>query len=234
MPNVMGREFPYTSEGMAAAEQYSQALGMRDGGMMGFRPVGYQGGGSVPAGYRDGDVVMDEQNRIALIEYLMDALKMNDPSTFLGMSNADLMRAREKVDADALEKERQRQQVPPPAPQMNYGQDDPGMNYGQDDPGMNYGQADPGMNFGPVAMNRGGIMSLREGGLASYGPGGGGVVNQLQDLGGRAEEFASSVQDTIGGGGMNFGPQLVSSGELATGAAPMLGQLRPSPFRQQI
>ena len=83
-------------------------------------------------------------------------------------------------------------------------------------------------------MNRGGIMSLREGGLASYGPGGGGVVNQLQDLGGRAEEFASSVQDTIGGGGMNFGPQLVSSGELATGAAPMLGQLRPSPFRQQI
>ena len=216
MPNVMGREFPYTSEGMAAAEQYSQALGMRDGGMMGFRPVGYQGGGSVPAGYRDGDVVMDEQNRIALIEYLMDALKMNDPSTFLGMSNADLMRAREKVDADALEKERQRQQVPPPAPQMNYGQDDPGM------------------NFGPVAMNRGGIMSLREGGLASYGPGGGGVVNQLQDLGGRAEEFASSVQDTIGGGGMNFGPQLVSSGELATGAAPMLGQLRPSPFRQQI
>ena len=225
MPNVMGREFPYTSEGMAAAEQYSQALGMRDGGMMGFRPVGYQGGGSVPAGYRDGDVVMDEQNRIALIEYLMDALKMNDPSTFLGMSNADLMRAREKVDADALEKERQRQQVPPPAPQMNYG---------QDDPGMNYGQADPGMNFGPVAMNRGGIMSLREGGLASYGPGGGGVVNQLQDLGGRAEEFASSVQDTIGGGGMNFGPQLVSSGELATGAAPMLGQLRPSPFRQQI
>ena len=37
MPNVMGREFPYTAEGMAAAQQYSQAMGMRDGGMMGFR-----------------------------------------------------------------------------------------------------------------------------------------------------------------------------------------------------
>ena len=41
MPNVMGREFPYTPEGMAAARQYSQAMGMRDGGPMGFRPLGY-------------------------------------------------------------------------------------------------------------------------------------------------------------------------------------------------
>ena len=40
MPNVMGREFPYTAEGMAAAQQYEQAMGMRGGGMMGFRPVG--------------------------------------------------------------------------------------------------------------------------------------------------------------------------------------------------
>ena len=47
MPNVMGREFPYTPEGMAAAQQYSQALGMRDGGMMGFRPIGMQAGGDV-------------------------------------------------------------------------------------------------------------------------------------------------------------------------------------------
>ena len=45
MPNVMGREFPYTPEGMAAAQQYSQAMGMRDGGPMGFRPVGMQAGG---------------------------------------------------------------------------------------------------------------------------------------------------------------------------------------------
>jgi hypothetical protein len=41
MPNVMGREFPYTPGGMAAARQYSQAMGMRDGGPMGFRPLGY-------------------------------------------------------------------------------------------------------------------------------------------------------------------------------------------------
>jgi hypothetical protein len=45
MPNVMGREFPYTPEGMAAAQQYKQAIGMRDGGMMGFRPIGMQAGG---------------------------------------------------------------------------------------------------------------------------------------------------------------------------------------------
>ena len=44
MPNVMGREFPYTPQGMAAAEQYKQAMGMRDGGMMGFRPIGYANG----------------------------------------------------------------------------------------------------------------------------------------------------------------------------------------------
>jgi len=51
MPNVAGREFAYTPQGMAAAEQYKQSLGMRGGGMMGFRPVGYQGGGGVGAGF---------------------------------------------------------------------------------------------------------------------------------------------------------------------------------------
>jgi len=44
MPNVMGREFPYTPEGIAAAERYRQAVGMRNGGMMGFRPLGYADG----------------------------------------------------------------------------------------------------------------------------------------------------------------------------------------------
>ena len=44
MPNVMGREFPYTPEGMAAAEQYRRTFGMRDGGMLGFRPIGYAEG----------------------------------------------------------------------------------------------------------------------------------------------------------------------------------------------
>ena len=55
MPNVMGREFPYTPQGMAQAQQYKEALGMRDGGSMGFRPVGYEAGG--PVGYADGDAV---------------------------------------------------------------------------------------------------------------------------------------------------------------------------------
>ena len=49
MPNVMGREFPYTPEGMAQAEQYKQAMGMRGGGMMGFRPLGYADGDLVTA-----------------------------------------------------------------------------------------------------------------------------------------------------------------------------------------
>ena len=52
MPNVMGRVFPYTPEGMAAAEDYRSSMGMRGGGMMGFRPVGYQ----------DGDLVDEELN----------------------------------------------------------------------------------------------------------------------------------------------------------------------------
>ena len=47
MPNVMGRDFPYTPEGMTAAQQYSQAMGMRDGGPMGFRPISYANGGPV-------------------------------------------------------------------------------------------------------------------------------------------------------------------------------------------
>ena len=54
MPNVMGREFPYTPEGMAAAEDYRSSMGMRGGGMLGFRPVGYQ----------DGDLVDEELNTV--------------------------------------------------------------------------------------------------------------------------------------------------------------------------
>jgi hypothetical protein len=54
MPNVMGREFPYTPEGMAAAEDYRSSMGMRGGGMLGFRPVGYQ------EGTREGSLVGDD------------------------------------------------------------------------------------------------------------------------------------------------------------------------------
>ena len=52
MPNVMGREFPYTPEGMAAADNYRRAMGMRGGGMMGFRPLGYKDGGTPSPGLR--------------------------------------------------------------------------------------------------------------------------------------------------------------------------------------
>lgn len=49
MPNVMGREFPYTPQGMAEAEQYRQAVGMRGGGMMGFRPIAMADAGDAEA-----------------------------------------------------------------------------------------------------------------------------------------------------------------------------------------
>ena len=52
MPNVMGREFPYTPEGMAAADNYRRAMEMRGGGMMGFRPLGYKDGGTPSPGLR--------------------------------------------------------------------------------------------------------------------------------------------------------------------------------------
>ena len=55
MPNVAGREFPYTPQGMAAAEQYKQSLGMRNGGTAGFRPLGYAHGGGVES---DSDIAM--------------------------------------------------------------------------------------------------------------------------------------------------------------------------------
>ena len=53
MPNVAGREFPYTPQGMAAADRYRQSQGMRHGGMMGFRPLGYAKGGDVTAANDD-------------------------------------------------------------------------------------------------------------------------------------------------------------------------------------
>ena len=61
MPNVMGQEFPYTPEGMAAAQQYAQAMGMRGGGSMGFRPIGMQEGG-------DADMVKLAKNLYALMQ----------------------------------------------------------------------------------------------------------------------------------------------------------------------
>ena len=109
MPNVMGREFPYTAEGMAAAQQYSQGMGMRDGGSMGFRPVGYDEGG--PVGYADGDVVLDDQSRAAVIEKLMDMTGMG-PNTFVPLTNGQLINAVQKVEADALAAQMQQMQGP--------------------------------------------------------------------------------------------------------------------------
>ena len=104
MPNVMGREFPYTPQGMAAARQYSQAMGIRDGGSMGFRPVGYA----------DGDVVLDDQTRSAIIEKLMDMTGMG-ANTFVGLSNEQLTAAVQKVEADALAAQMQQEQRSAPS-----------------------------------------------------------------------------------------------------------------------
>jgi hypothetical protein len=58
MPNVAGREFPYTPQGMAAADRYRQSQGMRHGGPMGFRPLGYQDGSLVePRGKSISDAI---------------------------------------------------------------------------------------------------------------------------------------------------------------------------------
>ena len=104
MPNVMGREFPYTPQGMAAARQYSQAMGMRDGGSMGFRPVGYA----------DGDFVMDSETRSAIIGKLMDMTGMG-PNTFVDLSNEQLTAAVQKVEADALAAQMQQEQRSAPS-----------------------------------------------------------------------------------------------------------------------
>ena len=86
MPNVMGREFPYTPEGMAAAEQYKQSVGMRDGGSMGFRPVGYANGSP-------GVAVGDEDMKMAAIQEIMQITGMTDPGPLLEMSMAELTNA---------------------------------------------------------------------------------------------------------------------------------------------
>jgi len=84
MPNVMGREFPYTPQGMAAARQYSQAMGMRDGGSMGFRPVGYANGGAAGS-----EVPTD-------VQFIFDGLvaatrgSVQDVASYIESNNRDL------------------------------------------------------------------------------------------------------------------------------------------------
>ena len=153
MPNVMGREFPYTPQGMAAARQYSQAMGMRDGGSMGFRPVGYA----------DGDFVMDSETRSAIIGKLMDMTGMG-PNTFVDLSNEQLTAAVQKVEADALAAQMQQMQ------QMQ--QFEEGANAGGVEgfvgapqqipnfPGVVPNEQVGGYGYYPPGMYNGGLMSL--------------------------------------------------------------------------
>jgi len=91
MPNVLGREFPYTPEGEAAALRYSRDIGMRGGGMMGFRPVGYQEG-TGPAGAQLSGVEAQRSDVLAIVGGLMDALKgsESDVLTYVSTNRMDL------------------------------------------------------------------------------------------------------------------------------------------------
>jgi len=142
MPNVAGREFSYTPEGMAAADRYRQSQGMRYGGMMGFRPLGYQRGGDVrnlgriqgDVGLSNQDLAMaqrrespgagvapepfryDSESKAAVIEYIMSLTGMQNPSLLLDLSDEQLRAVRAKVEKDALAREMQQmQQMPSPS-----------------------------------------------------------------------------------------------------------------------
>tara|TARA_R110002020_G_scaffold313171_2_gene528490 strand:- start:34 stop:639 length:606 start_codon:yes stop_codon:yes gene_type:complete len=87
----MGREFPYTPEGEAAALRYSRAIGMRGGGMMGFRPVGYQEG-TGPAGAQLAGVEAQRSDVLAIVSGLMDAMEgsENDVLSYVASNRMDL------------------------------------------------------------------------------------------------------------------------------------------------
>jgi len=94
MPNVMGREFPYTPEGIAAAERYRQAVGMRNGGMMGFRPLGYADGDLV-----EGYTYPDKLSRQAAINFIAEMTEAGDATVadLLTRSDAEVRRAEMEV-----------------------------------------------------------------------------------------------------------------------------------------
>lgn len=128
------------------------------GNMMGFRPLGYA----------DGDLVMDEQSRISLIEYLMDMTGMG-AGTFVSLTNAQLENARKKVQEDALAAQTQQmQQLAPvqgPAGLLAPTQQVAPMQTMPDPIGVPPEGGDqmliPPVGTGiPMQMARGGIMSL--------------------------------------------------------------------------
>jgi hypothetical protein len=86
MPNVAGREFPYTPQGMASADRYRQSLGMRHGGTMGFRPVGYQEGGGVES---DTEIPLDDVAR-AFVDLVSSGASVLEIRRFINENRAAL------------------------------------------------------------------------------------------------------------------------------------------------
>ena len=164
MPNVMGQEFPYTPEGMAAAKQYEQSIGMMGGGSMGFRPLGYENGGPVGS------------SRAAVIEYIMSMTGMQDPTVLLEMSDDQLVNAQQKIMQDGQQMQ-QMQQMQDPRPSIP---DFPGVvpnetgGYEYFPPNFQYPSGSAGGMSGSAVppeagdqmiiqnrMSNGGLMSLR-------------------------------------------------------------------------
>ena len=115
MPNVMGREFPYTAEGMAAAQQYEQAMGVRGGGMMGFRPVGMEEGG-------DADMVRLADTLYALmqggsVEQVNNFIRENLPGLKMA---AEIQDSKFNMLRGALRQNAQMQQMPQRSPAAEF------------------------------------------------------------------------------------------------------------------
>ena len=97
MPNVMGREFPYTPQGMAAAQQYRQALGMRNGGPMGFRPVRMQTGGD--ARNANTEIYLRLQKALALSPAELNNFLYENTGALKAMADENPARAAQLADA---------------------------------------------------------------------------------------------------------------------------------------
>tara|TARA_R100001143_G_C3346357_1_gene126992 strand:+ start:145 stop:708 length:564 start_codon:yes stop_codon:yes gene_type:complete len=134
----MGREFPYTPEGMAAAQQYRQAIGMRDGGMMGFRPIGMQAGGIANSGMApevmaifQGLVDVTQSGSTQDVAAYIEANRqgLNDIASILPPGQASFVQ--NTLDSFA----------PPPVQQMKA---PPDVSYGMSDPGAQFDVPPPG------------------------------------------------------------------------------------------
>jgi hypothetical protein len=174
----MGREFPYTPQGMAEAEQYRQAVGMRGGGMMGFRPVGYQTGGVIDRddSFAEGEA-FDQATREAIIENIMNLTKgtsaeINNPTILFDLSDEQLMAAQQNLMAEAAAANAPPPAYPPGVREMlGAATERQAATFAglPEDQGFITGPLGefagkigvPFMEDMPVGRNRGGIMSLR-------------------------------------------------------------------------